>query len=64
MDGFPIMPIIGEHSLSVLYATFHAASLGNLSPTALEKMIAGDVYALFPLVLKSGASNSGSKMSN
>ena len=64
MDGFPIRSIIREHSLSSLYADFHAALLGNLSPPALKKTIAGDVDALFPLVLKAGASNLGSKMSN
>ena len=64
MDGFPIKSIIREHSLSELYADFYAASLGNLASTALEKKIAGDVDALFPLVLKAGASTSGSKMSN
>ena len=64
MDEFPISYIIRYYSLSVLYTAFHAESLGNLAPTALEKTIAGDVDALFPLVLKDGALTSGSKMSN
>ena len=64
MDGFPIRSIIREHYFSALYASFRAASLGNLAPTALEKKIDVDVDALFTLVLKAGASTSGTKMSN